>query len=132
MALPSLVLHITFLSATTRLSEIKHNILLRERERRGRREEISLLKAHVAVPLHREAFDVVPLIGGVLPLALTAPVHGDLAVALHLELDRAVLAPQARAHDQLLAVTEGVGRHIECGLGDVEGGLFRASQICEG
>ncbi|KAI9785346.1 MAG: citrate (Si)-synthase [Geoglossum umbratile] len=59
--------------------------------------KLNVLNAQVTVTLHRNALDVVALVGRVLELTLATPVHGDLAVALHLELDRAVLAKQAVA-----------------------------------
>lgn len=68
--------------------------------------------------MHNDALDIGFLLSRVLELALATPIHGDLAVALHLELDRAVLAKQAVTREQPLAVTEGIMRHIECKLGD--------------
>jgi hypothetical protein len=47
----------------------------------------------VAVLLHLDALDVVPLLGSVLEDARASGVDGDLAVALALELDAAVRAP---------------------------------------
>ena len=67
--------------------------------------KINLLHAQVAVRLHMDAVDVTALLGRVLEMAHTAPVHGDLAVALHPELNRAVLAKQAVVHLQPLVVT---------------------------
>jgi len=67
-----------------------------------------VLHAKVTVVLHNDALHVVLLVGRVLPLALPAPVDGDLAVFLHLELDAAVTAPEALALEQPLAVSEGV------------------------
>ena len=51
------------------------------------------------------AIDVTALLCRVLEVAHTAPVHGDLAIALHPELNRAVLAKQAVVHLQPLIVT---------------------------
>lgn len=60
-----------------------------------------------------DTLDVLALLVRVLPLALPAPVHCDLAIALHLELDRAILAKQASTCLRPLVVTEGVAGHID-------------------
>lgn len=75
---------------------------------------MNILHAKVAVSLHVDALDIILLVGGVLPLAFTSPIHGDLAVALHLELDRAVRAPKTGASRHPLSVAERtVRRHVD-------------------
>lgn len=61
------------------------------------KESVNILHAEVAVCLHPDPFDIGLLLCRVLPLALAPPVDGDLAIALHLEFDRAVVAPEAVA-----------------------------------
>jgi hypothetical protein len=65
-----------------------------------------ILQDEVAVLLHLDALDVVPLLGSVLEDARASGVDGDLAVALALELDAAVRAPEALADEEPLAVAE--------------------------
>jgi hypothetical protein len=48
---------------------------------------LSLINAQVAIILHTDALNVDALLSSVLEPARAAPVHGDLAVRLHLELD---------------------------------------------
>jgi hypothetical protein len=94
----------------------------------------SLLHAQVAILLHFDAFDIGTLLGRVLELAFAAPVHSNLTVALHLELDRAILAKQALACEKPLAITESVVRHIEYGLEDVKDGQYyevNVRSLCE-
>jgi len=116
---------------TTHRVLVRHNTAHYTTTRAWRKKKrgVSLLHAQVAVSLHIDALDVVPLMNGILELALAAPIHGDLAIDLHLELDRAVLAKQAVAHKEPLAVTEGVMmRHIDCILENTNGGLFQGSK----
>jgi hypothetical protein len=67
-------------------------------EEQGRRRS-NALHAKIAVLLHLNTFDILLLVLRVLPLALTAPVKGDLTVALHLELDGTIVAPEAVARE---------------------------------
>lgn len=69
---------------------------------------VAILHDEVAVGLHLDPLDVLALLARVLELAFAAPVDGDFAVALHLEFDRAVLAPEGFAGLEPFAVAEGV------------------------
>jgi len=54
-----------------------------------------ILKSEIPILLHFKTLDVAALLGRVLKAQLSAPVDGDFAVALHLELDGLVAAPEA-------------------------------------
>lgn len=73
---------------------------------------MNVLHAKIAISLHLDALDMALLLRCVLPLAFAAPVDGDLTVALHLKLDRTVIAPEAGAGEQPLAVAKGIVSHV--------------------
>lgn len=60
--------------------------------------------------MHPNTLDIVTLIGRVLELGLAILVDGKLAVVLHLELDFAILANEALALEEPLAVSKRVVR----------------------
>lgn len=61
--------------------------------------------------LHDETLHVLGLLCRVLESALAAPVDGNLAILLHLELDRAILAEKTGALEQPIAVAKSALRH---------------------
>lgn len=56
--------------------------------------------------MHLDTLHVVVGLSRVVELALASLVNGNLAVCLHLEVYRTVLAEQAVAHEELLAISE--------------------------